>query len=364
MRSFIFFISALFCFSAEAQSQSKSYYVKGDSLLILKGQVLDDTDVHNSRFVRVAENSQVMWYNPTEVSEFGTNNGKVFKSEWVGYDINEQLFLERLINGDVKLLQLHVTNFKGLYLKSNDSLFHLTKENFKQRLNSLLQNCDLSTERIKNSRLTIGSLKRLLTIHKDCSLERPRNLTFGIYTGFLVTQERIQQGEFLFKPNGFGFQAGGWVELRPLTSMLIPRLGMEVFHNKFSSEPIAGGADLEGEQISRTINQKMSYFAFPISLRLNPVKGLYAQIGMSPGVLIGEKLEYSQFSSGSENSTPVRGFVYPSGYFGQFVGVGYIGKFAPGHYWTVDVVLNKSNISRDRFIVSSRAIEFTFGITL
>ena len=173
-----------------------SYYTTEDELSsginLLKGN-----DIQNSKYCQQIYGKEILKILPNEITEFGFKDGSVYISKKILLsNTYKQVFLERLVKGNINLLYYKDEKFKIFYLEKSDSiLIELPKystddkkNKFKDILSDFTPACIKKSETFKLVNYRKKPLTEYIECLNKCDLRLFRYLRFGFFAGYGFTK--------------------------------------------------------------------------------------------------------------------------------------------------------------------------------
>ena len=179
---------------------------------MLDVKLIDRGPKQNSKSIIVTKGKETFKYLPSEITEYGFENGKTYYSREI--DLNgykKDVFLERLATGKVSLFRCFVGKQEKFFLL-RDSIF-LELENNYESFKAIIGTCTSLSDAAKLASYHKGPLTKLVSLSNNC-IEKPFPFKrIGILTGINQNTYKVTSAfsyEFL---NDFDFQ--------PISSFLI-----------------------------------------------------------------------------------------------------------------------------------------------
>ncbi|MBT28496.1 MAG: hypothetical protein CMO01_02465 [Thalassobius sp.] len=156
-------------------------------------------DSENSEYViKVLSKEEVKYY-PEDIEEYGFRDGRVYVSRKIDLStISKQVFLERLVDGEVKLYYYRGSGVKQYYIERDTSLIALDKEGVV--LQQLVNDCPNITDIVKSAKYQKRWLAKIVKLYNNCNSLKPANSynpkqkEFGIYGGISTTNLKRSSG--------------------------------------------------------------------------------------------------------------------------------------------------------------------------
>lgn len=170
-------------------------YIATDSSLIY-GTIKRSTPKDNLYTIQLKENkiSPYRRYHPDAIREYGFN-GQIFESKEVNIDGRlEEVFVERLVDGTIKLYHLKGKGSKRFFVEKNGENFQpLTKD--LAAIRSMCENCEIIETGLQLAKFNRRSLWHLVSAHnQELSRQFPR-LRFGLVMGLSWRRLTIKGSE-------------------------------------------------------------------------------------------------------------------------------------------------------------------------
>ncbi|MEP0986436.1 hypothetical protein [Ekhidna sp.] len=130
----------------------------------------------------VRRGSELTYYSPYEISEYGFTNGRSYLSRPVTINgVEYRVFLERFYTGENSIFYLKTDEYERFYLEISDGLVELNRSNYKQLLSSI--NLECPTKDTRNLKLSIKSIRHFM----DCSPPNKSNDFYASVGSFTVS---------------------------------------------------------------------------------------------------------------------------------------------------------------------------------
>ncbi|UZR99159.1 outer membrane beta-barrel protein [Chondrinema litorale] len=156
-------------------------------------------DSENSEYVvKVLSKEEVKYY-PEDIEEYGFRDGRVYVSRKIDLStISKQVFLERLVDGEVKLYYYRGSGVKQYYIERDTSLIALDKEGVV--LQQLVNDCPNITDIVKSAKYKKKWLAKTVRFYNNCNdfkpkekdIPKPKRL--GVYGGVSNAQLNKSSG--------------------------------------------------------------------------------------------------------------------------------------------------------------------------
>jgi hypothetical protein len=263
-KTYLLIILCLFTFSLFGQP---GYFLTDSTkssgvFLILGG-------IENTYFCEVKQGNGSIKYTPSEINEYGFENGPVYKSFDITIDSKQQrYFFEQLVSGDICLYYLSLKGgIKKYYLTSGDHLLleeiPRKKEAYQTLFKKYVVNCPQATRNLQYLRLSRSNAVRFLNDFNNCA-DRPfPKIHYGLKVGGAFTQTYYtnSQSSLSEKINDLNFMAGVFMDIPIMTSNL--SVSPEVYYSKShlskSFDRISHSFDLNIDYSSITIPLFLRY---------------------------------------------------------------------------------------------------------
>lgn len=128
----------------------------------------------------VKRGSELSYYSPFEIPEYGFTNGRSYVSNAISIDgVEYRVFLEKFYSGKNSIFYFQTDEQERFYLEISGGLVELDKSNYKQLLLSINTECPAKDTR--NLKLSIRSIRHFM----DCSPPNKSN-AYAISTGYFT----------------------------------------------------------------------------------------------------------------------------------------------------------------------------------
>jgi len=174
--------------------QTKSQvYIKKDSTITYLTKIIDANDYENSLICRVEINDNIIQYSPLDITEYKTNDGRLYISHQINYrGTNQNFFLEKLVNDSVSLYYLKTKNEKVFFIEKQKEqiqpIFYKNLKDFHTQLTQLTNDCNNLTFTNKKVKPTKKSMIKYMTFYKKCKSKPFPYANYSFYFGLSKTQ--------------------------------------------------------------------------------------------------------------------------------------------------------------------------------
>jgi hypothetical protein len=257
---FLIFITP--CFGQHAYFSTNSTTSVGVEVL--------DMGMSNSYSCSVKKGNEVKKYTPLEVSEYGFDNGRVYKAfDIVINDKKERYFFEQLVDGNIDLYNLKLKGGINKYyiLLADSSILKeikLDKTEIQHFIEPLTEDCNSASQNLKYLKPNKYSLKRYISYLNDCSTYPYPKIQYGLKIGLTATQFYPIDNTSLYGiPNyktDMSYAAGLFIDIPILSSNL--SLTPEIYYkgNHYTTSFVYGQNNFDLVMNYSTLN-------FPLSLK-------------------------------------------------------------------------------------------------
>lgn len=173
--------------SAYAQ---KSGYITTDSSLTSGGKLIQGSPRNNAQFIHLKRGNGALKYSPEQLTEYGLNNGTVYKSKNISVSgNNKKVFLERLEHGKISLYYYTEKGFNTYFLERDNTVFvEINKDDdFRKIISKNTSDFIWKAEQVQLVNYNRKSLSKLISLYNNGHnkpLPFPR---FGISGGYSST---------------------------------------------------------------------------------------------------------------------------------------------------------------------------------
>ena len=179
----VFFVTTILCFFYLNVIGQTGYIATKESntsgVKILFGLPGD-----NARFIKVQRHGEVKTYYPTDLSEYGIENKRVYVSKNVKLDdVSYQIFLERIYQGKHIVYYLKYKNYERYYIEDGIDWIDLDAKDgghLKFKLKEKYKNCPVSIENIDEMVVKPENIARFFDSYEKCEPNRIRNISYGV----------------------------------------------------------------------------------------------------------------------------------------------------------------------------------------
>jgi hypothetical protein len=173
--------------------QGQEGYISTDSSTTSGVKLVEQSDLLNSQFCAVNKDGVIIKYSPFELKEYGSKEGRVYRSYPVRlYDEESRYFLERVIWGKVDIFYLKTRGgVEKFYIEENNGsgLIEINgnKAEFTGLLRRYVADCPQSLNNLKHLKLDKEMMKRFFSDYENCLKKPFPKFSYGFFAGLSVS---------------------------------------------------------------------------------------------------------------------------------------------------------------------------------
>jgi opacity protein-like surface antigen len=187
----LFFVLILFFpFTLIGQS---NYYKTDTSIYIGGENVINAGERLNSKICRIKKANKEIDLPPTNIYEYGFENGQVYVAKYILVDDSMQkVFLERLVKGKISLYFYRGDIGKMFFIEKDSSklieipkrIEQIEKYKFQNVISPYIADCDKVTDILSLVSYTKNSLVQFIKIYNNCESKPFICIRYGLVVGF------------------------------------------------------------------------------------------------------------------------------------------------------------------------------------